>query len=88
MAAPQARGQLHRERGRVAPDEVVDVIVLAGGKLLPLARPAAIDVAVDLQQDRSLVERKTGVGVRLPHRDNLAVGSEMPGTCHGRAPAA
>ena len=50
MAAAEARRKLDGHGpGRVTADQIVDVIVLADGEALALARDAAVDVAVDLE---------------------------------------
>ena len=77
MAAAEACCKLDGHGpGRVT-DEVVDVVVLADGEALPLARAAAVDVAVDLEQDAPLVQSQTGVGVRLVDDGGGSVGSDV-----------
>ena len=85
VTSAQASGELDRHRsGGVAAGQVVDVIVLADGEALPLARAAPVDVAVDLEQDASLVEREAGVRVRLVDHAWRRRRARRAGTCRGR----
>ena len=65
MAATELRRQRHRDDGGdVRAGEIVDVVVLGDDEALPFTLRPAVDLAVDLQDHRPLVERQARVRVR------------------------
>ena len=79
MAAAQARGERHRQRARdLGVGEVADVVVLGDDEALPPATVAAVEPAVELEDDRPLLERELRrIRVRDVDDGRAAVGADM-----------